>query len=201
VREDTAELASFALSDKASVRSAASPPRRSAQTNIESYFHRRDDSDSTSNREVEGLQHHIIQEVSEPVSPEEDTVDKSPRTSVLTDLLKRCPPNGLPPGKKKEEEDESSEDGEGDDVEVDSSQGRLIITSEGLKMDATERTPLITKTQLFETHHPDWIRGQRDIEAQETRRRGSWPNLRSIMLWPKRKGYDIVKVIVNPKAW
>lgn len=68
-------------------------------------------------------------------------------------------------------------------------------------MDATERTPLIGKDVPFESHHPDWIRGQRDIEAQEIRRKVSWPKLRHVILWPKEKGYDIVKVVANPRAW
>jgi SulP family sulfate permease len=68
-------------------------------------------------------------------------------------------------------------------------------------MDATERTPLLGKDIPFESHHPDWIRGQRDIEGQEIRRKVSWPKLRNVILWPKEKAYDIARVVANPKAW
>jgi SulP family sulfate permease len=114
-------------------------------------------------------------------------------------MLRRSPPSRSPPENIQEDDDKSSQGGEED--EVDSNQGRLIITSNGVKMDATERTPLITKDAHFESQHPDWIRGQRDIEAQAVRRKLLWPNLRQVILWPKEKGYDIAKVVANPSAW
>src|SRR6266536_181998 len=95
VREDTAELASYALSDRAS--SVSPPPRqRAAQTHIESYFSQIPDSEVASSGETEGMRHDTIQEVSEPVSP-----DKSPtRHSVLTDLIRRSPPGMSPPNEE-----------------------------------------------------------------------------------------------------
>ena len=198
VREDTAELASYALSDKASIQST-SPSRRAAQTHLESYFQQPTDSETASNRESEGLRNHIIAEVSEPASPEEGEVGRSPGTSMLADLLRHSPPSRPPSENMNAEDIGKSQDGE--EREIHSNQGRLIITSNGVKMDATERTPLIGKDVAFEAQHPDWIRGQRDIEAQETKRRHSWPKLRNVLLWPKEKGYDIVKVVANPKAW
>src|SRR6266480_171243 len=91
VREDTAELASYALSDRAS---SVSPPRqRPTQTYIESYFSQIPDAEVASSGETEGLRHDTIQEVSEPVSP-----DTSPtRHSVLTDMIRRSPPSTSPP--------------------------------------------------------------------------------------------------------
>jgi SulP family sulfate permease len=198
VREDTAELASYALSDKASVQSGSPPARRSAQTQLESYFQQGADSESASNREIEGIRHHVIEEVSEPVSPEEGGPGKSPGTSVLADLLRRSPPSRSPPDNEAEGDDNGTQR---DEHEVEPNQGRLIITSSGVKMDATERTPLLGKDVPFETHHPDWIRGQRDIEAQEMRRKASWPKLRNVLLWPKEKAYDIARVVANTKAW
>ena len=117
---------------------------------------------------------------------------------MLADLLRRSPPSRSPPDE--EEGDDNVTQGE-EENEIDSHQGRLIITSSGVKMDATERTPLLGKDLPFETHHPDWIRGQRDLEGQDIRRRLSWPKLRNVILWPKEKGYDIVRVVANPKTW
>jgi len=196
VREDTAELASYALSDKASIRSS-SPSRRSAQTHLESYFQHPMDGESASNRS-EGLRNHIIEEVSEPVSPEEDPIDRSPGTSVLTGLLRRSLSRSPPDSEDEEDDDGSHGEEEG---EFDSRQGRLIITSNGIKLDATERTPLVRKGGSVETHHPDWIHAQRDIEAQEVRQKISWSKLQQAMLWPKEKGYDIAKVVSNPSTW
>ena len=200
VREDTAELASYALSDKASAQSASPPPRqRPAQSHLESYFSQGPDTESASTREVERLRHDIIHEVSEPVSPENGPSDKSPGTSVLTNMLRRSPPSTLPPNGDEGGDDKNSEEGSGD--EVDPSQGRLIITSNGVRMDASERTPLLRKDTSFETHHPDWISGQRDIERQDIRRRVSWPKLRNIVSWPREKRVDILRTMLNPKSW
>ena len=198
VREDTAELASYALSDKASIRSG-SPPQRFAAAHLDAYLQQPTDSETTSVRESEGLRHHIIEEVSEPVSPEEGEPSRSPGTSVLADLLRRSPPSTSPPDNMEAEDDDQSKGGK--ENEVNSSQGRLIITSNGVKMDATERTPLIGKDAAIEEQHTDWIAGQRDIEAQESRRKASWPKLQNVILWPKEKGYDIAKIVANPKAW
>ena len=198
VREDTAELASYALSDKASIQSTSPPTRRSAQTHLESYFQQPADSESVSNRESEGLRHHIIKEVSEPVSPEEGDPGRSPGTSALADLLRRSPPSRSPPDN--EEENDDDDDGLHAGGQ-DENERRLIITSDGVKMDATERTPLIGKDMPFESQHPDWISGQRDIETQEIRRKVSWPKLRQVILWPKEKSFDIVKLVTNPKEW
>ena len=118
---------------------------------------------------------------------------------MLADLLRRSPPSRSPPDN---EEDRDGKNPQGEqEHDNDSNQGRLIITSTGVKMDATERTPLLGKDAPFETHHPDWIRGQRDLEGQEVRRKVSWPKLRNVIHWPKEKGYDIARVVANPKAW
>lgn len=200
VREDTAELASYALSDKASIQSTSPTGRRSSQTHLESCFLQGADSESAvSNRDIEGSRPDIIEEVSEPVSPEEGGPGKSPGTSMLADLLRRSPPSRSPPDSEEEGGDKSSRSEEED--ESASHQERLVITPTGVKLDATERTPLLGKDFPSETHPPDWIRGQGDLEGQEIRRKFSWPKLRNVVNWPREKGYDIARVITNPKAW
>lgn len=202
VREDTAELASYALSDKASVRSVSPPRHRSTQTNLESYFTQGPETESVVNSEPEGLYHHTIHEVSEPVSPEAESVssDKSPGTSALTSMLKRSPPNSL---QKDGQESHSNGHLDGstevdlDGVEV---QRRLIMTSDGMIVDPTERTPLLSKHRS-ESRHPDWIRGEQDIEGQVTRRQPSWPKLHNIVQWPKEKGVPALRTLVSPKTW
>jgi sulfate permease, SulP family len=87
-------------------------------------------------------------------------------------------------------------------VEEDNSeQRRLIITPNGVRVDASERTPLLGKDTAFETHHPDWISGQQDLERQELRHRVSWPKLRNVVRWPQEKGFDIIRTVLNPKSW
>lgn len=195
VREDTAELASYALSDKASVQSA-SPRQRSGQTQLESYFAQGPEDES---RLGEGLHRHAIAEVSEPVSPEDGPTSRSQGKSALTNMLKRSPPSTSPPQVDEDHNDKPipAADGNEDDQE----QRRLIITPNGVTIDASERTPFLRKDTAFETHHPDWIRGQQDLERQEVRRRVSWPKLRNVVRWPKEKVIDIARTVLSPKSW
>jgi SulP family sulfate permease len=201
VREDTAELASYALSDRASVRSISPLRHHSTQTQLESYFTQGPETESAINSEPEGLHHHTIQEVSEPVSPERSPSNHShsPGTSALTSMLKRSPPNTLP------KEGLRSQNGclEGSteaDTDEDDIQRRLVMTANGVKIDSSERTPLLAKQRSVETH-PDWIRGEQDVEGQLIRHQPSWPKLHNMVLWPKEKGIAVLCTIVNPKAW
>lgn len=61
-----------------------------------------------------------------------------------------------------------------------------------------ENTPLIAKYP--ESSHPDWIRGE-DVEAQNLRRRPSWPKLRRVVGEPIKKGISAARMVVNPKSW
>ena len=197
VREDTAELASYALSDRGS--SLSPPPRqRSSQTQLESYF-TQPENESVSSRVLDGLHRDTILEISEPVSPETGpSSDKSPGTSVLTTMLRRSPPSTSPPNEAGHHSAGYSQGGDatGDCRE----EGRLIITSNGVRLDATERTPLLTKDTSFETHHPDWIRGEQDLERQDHSHR-TWPKLQNVLSWPRERGTEIARIVLNPKRW
>lgn len=199
VREDTAELASYALSDRASARSVSPPRHRPAQTQLESYFTPGPETESAINSEPEGLHHHTIAEVSEPVSPEGAPSDKSPGTSALTSMLKRSPPNTLPESASRSNNgflDGSTEGhSEGDDI-----QRRLMMTANGVKIDSSERTPLLAKQRSVD-HHPDWIRGEQDVEGQVTHRQPAWPKLHNIVRWPTEKGVGVLQTIAHPKTW
>ncbi|EDN96234.1 hypothetical protein SS1G_01159 [Sclerotinia sclerotiorum 1980 UF-70] len=80
VREDTAELASYALSDTP----AALPPSptrpRTTQMHLESYFNGGEE-ESRPNRESEPSRHETIEEVSEPVTPEERSSSSLPQSA------------------------------------------------------------------------------------------------------------------------
>lgn len=199
VREDTAELANYALSDRASARSVSPPRQRQAQTSLESYFPRADE-DISPARNGEGLHHHIIQEVSEPVSPESKPSSlKGPGASALTDMLKRSPPNTPP--KSGDEDGEEAEERDTSSGEESPRQRRLENASNDAGAEPTERTSLLRKEPRYETHHPDWIRGEQDIEGQETKRGPAWPKLRNVVMWPREKGMEVARIMVDPKAW
>lgn len=146
---------------------------------------------------MERVRHEIIQEVSEPVSPENGPSSKSPGQSALSNLLRRSPPSRSPP----DNGSQSSKSGSESESEPDRSQGRLIITSNGLKVDATERTPLFLKQQPTEPSHPDWIGGQSDLEQQDTKRRPSWPKLHGLISWPQKKVSKVTHTLLHPKEW
>ncbi|PBP27284.1 sulfate transporter family protein-like protein [Diplocarpon rosae] len=197
VREDTAELASYALSDRASARSMSPPRQFSAQTSLESYFGLgKIEGERSPVRNMEGLQHYPIREASEPVTLENSpsTSDRGPGTSVLTKMLKHSPPETLNENEDNDSEGEHGADGNrGEDR---SRQGRLIISTHCVEVGPTERTSLLGKS-----HHPDWIRDEQDVERQDAKQRPAWARLRNVVLWPQETGLDVVRKIANPKAW
>jgi SulP family sulfate permease len=113
-------------------------------------------------------------------------------------MLRRSSPSQSPPDH--DDRDDKSSQG-GSDEELNRAQGRLIMTSNGVEVDTTERTPLLGKDDIFESPHRDWIQGQRDLEGQDLRRKVSWPKLRNIVSWPRERGYDIAATVFTPKRW
>jgi sulfate permease, SulP family len=139
----------------------------------------------------------MIQEVSEPVSPEVGHPGyKSPGASVLTNMIRKTPPKTF----LSDEEGETDTEPEGEDNVGRFNQQRLIVTSNGVKVDTTERTPLLKKYSSGSSH-PDYILGVPDIERQNIRKRVSWPKLRRLISWPGTKGIQALRIIVNPKSW
>lgn len=201
VREDTAELASYALSDRGSIHSP-SPPRRSVQTNLEAYFNNPSEHESSTTL-GEPLQHETIHEVSEPDSPENDgSPTDRPSNSALTDMLRRSPPSTSPTDNAQNGKASRKAVINNNGGAVEPDQRRLIITSGGVVED--ERTPLlqrIPKHPELQPHHPDYIAGEDDLEEQAIRRSPSWPKLRNVVQWPQEKGIHIARTIVNPKSW
>ncbi|KAF4636953.1 hypothetical protein G7Y89_g1131 [Cudoniella acicularis] len=201
VREDTAELASYALSDRGSAHSASPPPHRSVQTQLESYFGG-SDSESALNREAEALRQSTIHEVSEPVSPEGVPFpDKPSSSSALSNMLRRSPPDASLPKASplNGQARESQLLPNGIHAETSVEPRRLIITADGVCED--ERTPLLKKNQVSHPPHPDWIRGEQDLERQELIRNKSWPKFWKAISWPKEKAANAARLALNPKSW
>jgi len=201
VRDDSAELASYALSDRASIQSSSPPPRRLTQSHLESFFDQVSESEITSNRELERVRDNIIHEVSEPTSPDSETTPtKSPSTSLLANSLRRSPPSRSPP----DNDHSNTEDGEAHDDEPDMSQGRLIITSNGVKLDATERTPLVPKPNGFLSSNIYCLGGQydgEDLEQQAPKKSSSWSKALDFVSWPRERSHPVSKTVFNPRKW
>ncbi|KAM3073241.1 hypothetical protein ACMFMG_008950 [Clarireedia jacksonii] len=196
VREDTAELASYALRDSSPEPHSPIRPR-TTQMQLESYFNVLEDEPS---REVERSRHETIHEVSEPVTPDEDDAQLSSisqGTSEIANMLRMSPPSTSPPNNGGTSHNGNTGYGS---TEVDGANGRLIITSQGVKMDSTERTPLISKGPEHRLSHPDWIHGE-DLESQHTKRTQSWPKIRDVFRTTKERGSHVVQTAINPKQW
>ncbi|RDW94341.1 sulfate transporter family protein-like protein [Coleophoma crateriformis] len=197
VREDTAGLASYALSERPSNRSPSPTSRQrvaSGQSNQGVHF---EDFASTRESSEAQREHQTIEEISEPNSSEASSSKSSPSTSALADLLRRSPPSTSPLDGHEEQDDGGKLD-TGNTMLSDSD--RLIITSDGVRRDATERTPLLSKRHEEQTH-PDWIHGQQDLEGQYLRRQESWPKLKNIVAKPLQKGKYVITTLQHPKMW
>ncbi|KAF7912990.1 uncharacterized protein EAF01_002011 [Botrytis porri] len=198
VREDTAELASYALSDTP----APGPPsptrtRTNHQMHLESYFDGGED-ESRANRDIEQSRHETIEEVSEPATPEEGSTSSLPHSaSAITNMLRTSPPGTSLPNENGTLGYGAIENEQGD---FNSRDGRLIITSQGVKMDSSERTPLLSKVSSSQSH-PDWIRGDHDLESLKTSRSPSWPKLRNVLKSTRERGTVVVETAFNPKRW
>lgn len=176
-------------------------------SNIESYFDdvsSEDDSENeddlaTPHASYGGVQNSVIEEVSEPASPEYGPQSyRSPGTSVLTDMLRNSPPQRSPPNEEADSAGSDTAD-DGDDEESRISEERMIITSNGVKV--TEHTPLLRRESQVQHHRPNYLSGEHDLEAQPTRRVASWPKVDEIVSKQLRKGRRALQVIRNPKKW
>ncbi|RDL41955.1 cAMP-binding protein [Venustampulla echinocandica] len=167
VREDTAELASYGLSDRGSVHNGSPQPRRPIQTHLESYFP--GDSDTELSRQ------NTIEEVPEPISPEESTpADGRPGTSALTDMLRRSPPS----------------------LDGNLEQGNLAVKPGSIQED--ERTPLLERHHDSSNH--DQIPTERDLERQEITRTYK-AKLRDSVRIPLETHIKSAWNVLNPRHW
>lgn len=115
-------------------------------------------------------------------------------------MLKRSPPNSIQkegPGSHTNGNLDGSAEA---DLDGDEMQRRQIMTGDGMMRESTEETPLLTK-HTSESRHPDWIRGEQDIEGQIPRRSPSWPKLHNVVQWPREKGVPALRTLVSPKTW
>lgn len=104
MREQTGELAAWVLNDAKSIR-AGTPPRQYSAQGVDYQLRRRPSQHESSKQSTdlrareeqdEGHQPERIEEVSEPASPEDKTLDRqqppTSSTSALTNLIRRSPP-------------------------------------------------------------------------------------------------------------
>ena len=191
VREDTAELASLALSDIASIRSGRSPSRQYASSSILSGV---DDQASTRGSRVrhrasnESSRPEAIHEVSEPVTPEDGWSSRR-ATSALTALIRQSP----------REREESADEYESDFAEY-STYGPVTVREAIISQPSEETTVLLRRAASYKTPIPRYG-ATNDLENQGPARGAFTHKLRESLAGKKDSAFTWVRKVQNPKSW
>ena len=183
VREDTAELASWALSDIASNRSEHSPSRHhpSSTAQHHSYLSSQlDQIDSTRHESNSSPRPEAIQEVSEPTSPGSSS-QHSECQSALTEMIRNSPPT---------EEDSHGTD---EDESPATADVHSVTVREGIISQPSEQTTLLGKRTAYGSI--------KDLEGQQVARPEAKSRIRVAMQQSKSQTARIVRVASNPKSW
>ncbi|ROT37369.1 sulfate transporter family protein [Sodiomyces alkalinus F11] len=215
VREDTAELASYLLSDKRNIPQApAFLTRRRSQTPLPlpppqlrtPEIH---DVTSVTGPELPHSAADTIQEVSEPSSPTEErhwdedgdgegVPDEGP--SMLTNLLRKSPPqsrHGISPerpaeaGRSAVRKRSHSGERNGEQPSPDS-----------VDEEASEHTPLLKKQPSAETQHTNGRDTLEDVESQKPETRRRWlGRIRNAGRRVQTRCVHAAKAATNPSIW
>ena len=186
VREDTAELASWALSDIASNHSEHSPSRHNASSTAQSHQNFRgsqSDQDELSRHEsTASTRPEPIPEVSEPSSSHgSDSSQPSQCQSALTALIRSFP------------QTEESSSGIDEDESPTTAGIRPVTVREGIISQPSERTSLLGKRTAYSTI--------KDLEGQPVAVRRPISRIREILQRSKDQTASIIRVASNPKSW
>lgn len=196
VREDTAELANYLLSDGSSQRHRAVLQR--SRSSVHDIFPATDPSDGGS---IDGNQRsETIPELSEPVTPDDQGMESEANSdaagpSVLANLLKRSSPpeDEVEAGSEQPEARRLSNKPDASKPKDSKPDLRSATNAE-----ATERTPLLGQPSVSSTSTDDLP----DLESQSYKPGKQWLNKL------KERGQDVESAVshgfavaVNPKRW
>ena len=189
MREDTAELASYALSDIASSRNEHSPSRHPASSTAHHnssdpvFADGRFDHEDLTRQESNGsTRHDAIQEVSEPSSLQSShSSQKSRCRSALTEMIRNSPPTEAESLDIEEEESFTT------------AMVHSVTVSEGIISQPSERTPLLKKRTAYGSI--------KDLESQETATIDP-PSKFSLAIRQSRNNTArFVRMAKNTKSW
>ena len=185
VREDTAELASWALSDIASSRSEQSPSRYHASSTtqqhscLSSQLNQHDMSRHELNTSPRPK---MIQEVSEPTSPQSSYSSQKPQCqSALTDLFRNSPSA------------EGDSYGTDEDELLATAGVHAVTVREGIISQPSEHTTLLNKRTAYGSI--------KDLEGQQVTTLEPKKRIRAILKRSKEQAARIVRVASNSKSW
>ncbi|KAK1600594.1 cyclic nucleotide-binding domain-containing protein [Colletotrichum navitas] len=213
VREDTAELASYLLSDKKTGQSPGFLSRQRSQSSTLA----REPATSDNEEEGEEITHvtssKTIPEASEPSSPDED-VEGIPEDgpSILTTLLKKSPPQShrdpsFEPQLEALEPLEPLESSAPEPKRTPSTERPLREARRSATRVAngsTERTPLISRlsSDSFESYNTNGTTDGIDMEGQKQRPRKKWlRGLKDLTVNVEEHMAHGIQVMTSPKFW
>ena len=178
VREETAELASWALSDIAS-----SGHHTSSTTQHHSHLSSQMDQDDLSRHEsITSSRPQAIQEVSEPTSPQSShSSKKSQCQSALTELIRKSP-------RTEEESHGMDEDHPPTPAGV-----HPVTVREGIISQPSERTMLLGRKTAYGSI--------KDLEGQQVARSEPTNRIKAVLHRSKEQTARIIRVASNPKSW
>ncbi|KAI9722319.1 MAG: hypothetical protein M1812_001791 [Candelaria pacifica] len=201
VRERTAELATRAMSDVASTRSSGSSPQHHYSgyhrhtlsiDSLEDQETEREDSQSRQSEDTSRPD--VIEEVSEPVSPDSTpTSHSSTGSSVLTELLRQTSRSG-----------EEIEDSSGPNPHND---GHRSVNVPSLVCERTnsplpnERTSLLRKSPALKSSSRRRHEHAEDLEGQVAKSSRSWKTAQKFAIRSKNHGVVLIRTVANPKSW
>ncbi|KAI2614627.1 sulfate transporter family-domain-containing protein [Hypoxylon fragiforme] len=187
VREDTAELASYVLSDKKDRRSTSFLNRISSTTSQQSRDQLNPNHESLSMGESQTTGTDTIDEVSEPSSPPAGTEDTDSGPSALTTMLKRSPPQSL------------NEPGLSGDSLPSKNTSSMGLPQTQLEDGSSETTPLLGAISR-RPESPDTITDIDDLESQKPNI-APWGPSTMILNGGIRGTLHSIKGLANPKTW
>ncbi len=229
VRDDTAELASYALSEySASARSGRTASY--TPSNIEGYFASNEDCGDGEGGDLDetptphagfgGRREEAIEEVSEPPSPAEleepvgghsytSAAGSGCGRSALTTLLRSDPPT---PGAHLSTDYTTARESSGGST-LDDSDATANDTGTEVTVDeeagrrrngshANERTPLIRTESKASHQRPNYLNGEHDLEDEfRPESASSWPAASKIISKQARKVRKLGRKVGHPSRW
>jgi sulfate permease, SulP family len=203
VREQTAELASLALSDAASGYSGTPPPKRAplfllgeAPPNVASSFDEQQGQDNDSSQQpTETSRPKAIEELPEPESPEAEITEapqgRSPGASALTEMLRSSPLDDVSLGLN--------------GYHVEDGSGRrkppsVVLDGQSVS-DDTEQTSLMQKHPSSASHTMPIYGTIDDIEASRSAQDSRSAILKAKYQQSLNSLDTFRRVILHPKSW
>ena len=198
VREDTAELASWALSDVASIRSGRSPARHHTSSfstkkpsQTESYLTGRTEQDGLSRHEsTDSSRPGVIEELSEPASPDSAHSSRiSLESSALTEMVRNTPPT-------EQGDNENSKD----DM-LGKSNVQPVTVGEGIISQPGEQTALLLRKVAYRSEEFNKYGSVQDLENQGAAGKSRLSQIRRRLHHPREQSRRFFTRATNPKSW